>query len=94
VSASSAMFAATPLIDGAMNRGERQQLRAVTDEVSGWVEMAIPVRALRSEAANAAVAARTHLLGSVVEVPRHGLLAWRVLPLRSTDRDQLQNLAR
>jgi superfamily II DNA or RNA helicase len=76
-----------------MNREERQQLRAITDEVSGWVEIAAPVRAQRREVATAAAAAKRILLGAVVDVSHHGVIAWRVLPLRNTDSERLQKVA-
>src|SRR5262249_50297990 len=76
-----------------MNRDQRQQLRAIADEVSGWVKIAAPVRAQRREAANASSAARTALLGSVIDVAHHGVIAWRVLPLRNTDNERLQKMA-
>ena len=76
-----------------MNRDERQQLRARSDELSGWVNLADPIREHRADIANRAVAAATALRKAVVEVRRHDEVAWRVMLLRPQDREALQDLA-
>lgn len=79
---------------GLMTRDERQQLRAITDEVSGWIELASPIRARRAEVATAAVKAQDDLREAVVEVRRKNSVAWRVMLLRARDAERLQDIAR
>jgi hypothetical protein len=55
-----------------MKRDERQQLRAITDEVPGWIEVASVFRSQPAEVAKAAVAAKTALRDAVIEVRRSG----------------------
>ena len=76
-----------------MNRDERQQLRALSEELSGWVDLAAPIREYRGDIANLAVAAEAALRKAVVEVRRHDEVAWRVMLLCPQDRDALQDLA-
>jgi len=76
-----------------MNRDERQQLRALGEELSGWVNLADPIREHRSDIANRAVAAEAALRKAVVEVRHHDEVAWRVMLLRPQDREALHDLA-
>lgn len=77
-----------------MKRDERQQLRAITDELSSWVKLASAVRAERAKVAKTADAAEAALRRAVVEVRRKGKVAWRVLPLRANDAERLRDIAR
>ncbi|UQX11406.1 DEAD/DEAH box helicase [Candidatus Mycobacterium methanotrophicum] len=77
-----------------MKRDERQQLRDITHEVTGWIDTASRVRAERAKVANASVAAKNALRDAVVEVPEDGQTAWRVMPLRATDTERLEDIAR
>ena len=76
-----------------MNRDERQQCQAVAEELSGWVDLAAPIRASRADLARRAVAAKEALSKYVVEVRRHNEVAWRVLLLRPQDRELLRDMA-
>jgi hypothetical protein len=76
-----------------MNRDEREQLRAITDEVSGWIEAAGAIRAQRTEARKAAKAAEAALRRVVVEVRRNDEVAWRVLPLTAKAGVSLRDIA-
>lgn len=76
-----------------MGKDERQQLRTLREELSGWVELAAPVRAHRAEVANRAEAADAALRQAVVEVRHHDDVAWRVMLLRAQDAQALQDLA-
>jgi hypothetical protein len=75
-----------------MDRGERQQLRLLSDELSGWVELATPIREHRLGIASHAVAAEAGLRRSVVEIHSQGEVAWRVMLLRPQDRKSLSQL--
>lgn len=77
-----------------MKREERQRIRQITQEISGWVEAARAVRARRGKVADAAVAAKAALRSEVVEVRRDGEVAWRVMPLRANDCQRLEDIAR
>lgn len=77
-----------------MERHDQQRLRAITDEVAGWVAQANSVterRAKIEQTANGAVGALRH---SVAEIRRDGAATWRVLPLRKTDGALLGAVAR
>ena len=76
-----------------MDRDERQHLRALSEEMSGWVNLADPIREYRAHIANRASAAEAALRQSVVEVSRQDEVAWRVMLLRPQDREPLQDLA-
>jgi hypothetical protein len=65
-----------------MNRDERQQLRAITDELSSWIVLASGVLAQRAEVAKAANSAEAALRGGVVEVRQNGKVAWCAMVLR------------
>ncbi|ASW95179.1 DEAD/DEAH box helicase [Mycobacterium intracellulare] len=77
-----------------MNREERQRIRSIAEEVSGWIAVATVVRDERGKAASAAVAAKKALRDAVVEVRRDGVVAWRVMPLRANDCQRLEDIAR
>ena len=77
-----------------MERIERQELRAVSDEVGGWVEQARSALSARAKVETAGSGAVDHLRHAVVEVRHGGHLAWRVLPLRRGDGGQLALIAR
>jgi ERCC4-related helicase len=76
-----------------MNRDERQQLRAITDELSSWIVLASGVLAQRAEVAKAANSAEAALRGGVVEVRQNGKVAWRAMVLRVRDGDRLRAIA-
>jgi superfamily II DNA or RNA helicase len=77
-----------------MERYERQQLRAITDEVAGWVGEARSVLSYRAKidvAGNEAVDRMRH---AIEHVRRDGQDDWRVLLLRSGDGRDLSDIAR
>ena len=77
-----------------MERNERQQLRAITDEVAGWVGEARSVLSYRAKidvAGNEAVDRMRH---AIEHVRRDGQDDWRVLLLRSGDGRDLSDIAR
>jgi SNF2-related domain len=76
-----------------MNRDERQQLRAITDELSRWIAVASGVLTQRAEVAKAANAAEAALRGSVVEIRQNGKVAWRAMLLRVQDGGRLREIA-
>lgn len=76
-----------------MNRDERQQCQAVAEELSGWVDLAAPIRASRADLCKAGCCAKEALSKYVVEVRRHNEVARRVLLLRPQDRELLRDMA-
>lgn len=77
-----------------MERTERQQLHAVSDEVGVWVENARATLAARAKVETAGVEAVDHLRRAVVDVRHDGQIKWRVLPLRDGDGGHLGLIAR
>ncbi|AXY51430.1 MULTISPECIES: DEAD/DEAH box helicase [Rhodococcus] len=77
-----------------MERHDQQQLRAITDEVAGWVSQANLVIGERRKIEQAASGSIDTLRRSVMEIRRDGVAAWRVLPLREADSALLGDVAR
>jgi len=77
-----------------MERNQRHELRAITDEVAGWVNQANALTSQRAKIEHAANDAVDALRRCVVHVQRDGALAWSVLPLREKDRSLLGDVAR
>lgn len=77
-----------------MERDERQQLRAVTDEVAGWVSEAHSVLSHRAKVDQAGNDAVDALRRAVVDVRRDGHVGWRVMLLGSADERHLGDIAR
>lgn len=76
-----------------MNRDERQQLRALSDELTGWANLAATISNQRADITNRAADAEAVLRQSVVDVRHHGEVTWRVMPLNSQNRDALREVA-
>ena len=76
-----------------MERDERQELRAASDEVGGWIERARSVLAGRAHVEAAGSHAVAQLRHAVVEIRHDGRLRWRVLPLRQRDEEPLGLIA-
>lgn len=68
-----------------MRRDERQELRAVIDDLERWCKQAHDVVELRRSITEAAQSATRQLRDGFVVVPYNGHPAWRVLPLRVKD---------
>jgi superfamily II DNA or RNA helicase len=68
-----------------MERDERQRLRAIAGEVTGWIGQARSVLQHRARTDQAAGDALAALRRKVVDLPRDGHAPWRVLPLRPVD---------
>ncbi len=77
-----------------MERIERQELRAVSDEVGAWVEQARSTLSARAKVEAAGAEAVDHLRRAVVDVHLDGQSKWRVLPLRHGDGGHLSLIAR
>src|SRR3954451_15492323 len=77
-----------------MNKEERQQLEATIAEVGRWAGQAKSIVADRSTIERLATEAQNQLSRALVDVPRDGATAWRVLPLGSGDDQALQAIAR
>ncbi|BBY07106.1 DEAD/DEAH box helicase [Mycobacterium noviomagense] len=77
-----------------MKRDERQQLRAMTKVLSGWVMLASAVRAERAEVTKTADAAEAALRHAVIEIRHRDKVAWRVMLLRAKDAERLRDIAR
>ncbi|MBL7487498.1 DEAD/DEAH box helicase [Frankia sp. AgB1.9] len=77
-----------------MNKEERQQLEATIAEVGGWAGQAKSIVDDRATIERLATEAQNRLRRALVDVPRDGATAWRVLPLGSGDDQALQALAR
>ena len=77
-----------------MERIERQDLRAISDEVGAWIEQARSALAARGKVEAAGSGAVDHFRRAVVEVRHEGQLKWRVLPLRHGDGGHLGLIAR
>ena len=65
-----------------MERNERQQLRAITDEVAGWVGEARSVLSYRAKIDDAGNEAVDRMRRAIEHVRRDGQVDWRVLLLR------------
>ena len=78
---------------GAMERQERQQVRATAEEVAQWVDRARSILSHRANVTASGDQAVTALRRGFVPVLREGAVAWRVLPLRPADGHHLTNIA-
>lgn len=76
-----------------MERDDRRRLRALADDVAGWVSQAALIKSQRETVERAADEAVLTLRRAVVEITRDGAPAWRVLPLREQDAPLLADLA-
>jgi superfamily II DNA or RNA helicase len=77
-----------------MDRDERQQLRAITDEVAGWVDEARSVLSHRAKIDEAGNDAVHRMLSAVAVVRQPGQDGWGVMLLRSGDGCYLRDIAR
>ena len=78
---------------GAMERQERQQVRATAEEVAQWVDRARSILSHRANVTASGDQAVAALRRGFVPVLREGAVAWRVLPLRPADGHHLTNIA-
>ena len=65
-----------------MERNERQQLRAITDEVARWVDDAHSVLSYRAKINGVGNDAVDRIRRAVVPVRRDGEVGWRIVLLR------------
>lgn len=77
-----------------MDRDERQQLRALIDEVAGWARQAHSVLSHRAEIDKAGQDAMQQLRRAVVAVQSPDQDGWRVMLLRSADSRNLGAVAK
>lgn len=77
-----------------MERIERQELRAVSEEVGAWVEQARSALSARAKVEAAGSGAVDVLRRAVVDVRHEGQLKWRALPLRHGDGGHLGVIAK
>ncbi|MGC4959360.1 hypothetical protein ACLQ2P_39705 [Actinomadura citrea] len=77
-----------------MERHERQQLRNITDEVTGWVDQAHFALAHRDEVTRGADEAVESLRRAVVALRRDGTVDWGAMPLSPGDGRLLGQVAR
>lgn len=76
-----------------MNKDGRQQLQATIAEVSGWVEQSQRMSEQRTAVERSGTTAVNELGRSIVDVPREGRMAWRVLPLGTDDDHRIRAIA-
>lgn len=88
------IFAAVKDNSGAMDRNERQQLRAVSDEVAGWVASAEAWLAFQASTKGAAGQAGSAIAARAVTVRTDARAGWRIIALAATDGPALGALAR
>ncbi|MEV7663569.1 DEAD/DEAH box helicase [Paenarthrobacter sp. NPDC089316] len=77
-----------------MDRDERQQLSATSQEVSQWLNQARSALARRSKVEKSGDKAVAALRHNTADVWCDGQLAWRVMPLRLDDSSRLAKAAR
>jgi superfamily II DNA or RNA helicase len=77
-----------------MNKEEKQKLEDTLTEVSRWAGQAKAIVADRSAIDGLATEALHRFGRSLVDVPRDGTMAWRVLPLGRDDDQGLRRIAR
>ena len=77
-----------------MERNERHQLHAITDEVARWVDDAHSVLSYRAEIAGAGNEAVDRMRRAVVHVRRDGEVSWRIMLFRPGDGRYLSEIAR
>ena len=77
-----------------MNRNEREQLRAVSEEVAGWVASAQAWLAFRTSTEQQAVQAAAAIRASAVTVRTGSRAGWRVIPIGTAEEPALSAIAR
>ena len=77
-----------------MERNERQQLRAITDEVARWVDGAHSVLSYRAKIDGAGNDAVDKMRRAVVPVRGDGEFGWRIMLVRPGDSPCLSDIAR
>ena len=77
-----------------MERNERQQVRAITDEVAGWVGEARTVLSYRATIDVAGNDAVDRMRRAVVHVRHDGEVGWRIMLFRPGDGRPLSDIAR
>lgn len=77
-----------------MDRVDRRHLRAVLDEIDGWVRAAVRVRAARVSVVQAGDAAFASVTWGAVALRSSSQVAWRVVPLRRANETDLAALSR
>lgn len=77
-----------------MEQDDRQRLRAIADEIAGWVNDANAIAGHRVTVEDASNTAVDTLRRTAVEVRREGTSAWHVIPLRAKDGPLLGDVAR
>ncbi|MCK0093741.1 DEAD/DEAH box helicase [Rhodococcus sp. F64268] len=76
-----------------MERNDNKRLKAITDEVAGWVGLGDAIMSDRKKVEQSAEGAVRTLRKSFVSVSRDGAAVWRVLPLRAADGQLLGSVA-
>lgn len=77
-----------------MRRNERAAAQAVIDDISAWVEQAAQILSHREAVRDRAELASRAFGSRIFDVSVRGSRRWRVLPLRATDAEALEAIAR